>query len=84
MDDNQSHFITNMASTFACRKLSRITGSILWFKQNGMDSKLLGSLEIHEIEYSEKLCIKIIQKTTPGKITWTEPWIMMEYEGSTA
>ena len=49
-----------------------------------MDSKLLGSLEIHEIEYSEKLCIKIIQKTTPGKITCTEPWIMMEYEGSTA
>ena len=34
IDDNRSHFITNMTSRFTYRKLLRITGRILRFKQN--------------------------------------------------
>ena len=67
MDDNQSHFITNMTSRFEYRRLLRIAGWILRFKQNRMVSKLTGPLQTHEIECAEKLWIKIIQETTPSE-----------------
>ena len=54
MDDNRSHFITNMISRFTYRKLLRITGWILRFKRNPMVSKSAGPLQTHEIEYAEK------------------------------
>ena len=63
MDDNRSHFITSMTSS----KLLRITGWILQFRRNRMVSKSTGPLQTHEIEYAEKLWIRIIQKTTPSE-----------------
>ena len=42
----------------------RITGWVLRFKQNRMVGKLIEPLQKHEIEYTEKLWIKIIHETT--------------------
>ena len=67
MDDNRSRFITNMTSRFTYRKLLRITGWILRFKQNRMVSSLTGPLQTHEIECADKLWIKTIQETTPSE-----------------
>ena len=44
MDDNQSHFITNMTSRFTYRKLLRITGWIPQFRRNQMFRKPTGPL----------------------------------------
>ena len=67
IDDNRSHFITNMTSRFTYRKLLIITGRILRFKQNWMISKFNGALKTHEIEYADKLWIKIIQEIAPSE-----------------
>ena len=67
MDDNRSHFITDMTSRFKYRKLLRITGWIPQFKRNRMVSKSTVPLQTYEIEYAEKLWIRIIQETTPSE-----------------
>ena len=56
-----------MTSRFPYRKLLRITGWILRFRRNRMFSKSTGPLQTHEIEYAEKLWIRIIQETTPSE-----------------
>ena len=67
IDDNRSHFITNMISRFTYRKLLRITGYILRFRRNRMVSKSGGPLQLYEIEGAKKLWISIIQETTPNE-----------------
>ena len=67
MDDNRSHFITDMTSRFTYRKLLRITGWIPQSKRNRMVSKSTVPLETYEIENAEKLWIRIIQETTPSE-----------------